>query len=295
MLNREYSSTTGHYNPLGTKLDFKNGCADSGPAGIGSGGSGAPPSGLSPASPDSQQFNIFPAIFSRQLNFTGSGATCATGGQTGKLMDDLRPNLVGGLLGLQQGLLDDHNLSHGNLQHNAQDSKFMSLQDNRLMGIGSHENRLLGLSQENRVPGGGPAGGQATAADKSLQRKCSSTPEDFSALYGGLTGTTISDHHHHHTPAHTPPNRLSDNASVTGESLALFGSIISDGVCQANCFDVYRRMVISARTRPGLTAVGRQDCFHVNFEGKDMTINASVDALSIYRDVTDNPGVMKWD
>ncbi|XP_019540288.1 homeobox protein unc-42 [Aedes albopictus] len=132
-------------------------------------------------------------------------------------MDDLRPNLVGGLLGLQQGLLDDHSLSHGNLQHNAQDSKFMSLQDNRLMGIGSHENRLLGLSQENRAPGGGPAGGQATAADKSLQRKCSSTPEDFSALYGGLTGTTISDHHHHHTPAHTPPNRLSDNASVTAE------------------------------------------------------------------------------
>lgn len=215
VLNREYSSTAGHYNSLGSKLDFKNGCADSGPAGIGGGGSSAPSSGLSPASPDSQQFNIFPAIFSRQLNFTGSG-TCATSAQAaGKLMDDLRPNLVGGLLGLQQGLLDDHNLSHGNLQHNAQDSKFMSLQDNRLMGIGSHENRLLGLSQDNRTPGGG----QISAADKTLQRKCSSTPEDFSALYGGLTGASISDHHHHHTPAHTPPNRLSDNASVTGESM----------------------------------------------------------------------------
>ncbi|XP_055588657.1 homeobox protein unc-42 isoform X2 [Uranotaenia lowii] len=126
-------------------------------------------------------------------------------------MDDLRPNLVGGLLGLQQGLLDDHTLSHGNLQHNTQDTKFMSLQDNRLMGIGTHENRLLGISQENRAPSG------PGAADKPIQRKCSSTPEDFNALYGGLGGTPISDHHHHHTPAHTPPNRLSDNVSVTAE------------------------------------------------------------------------------
>nr|XP_049461052.1 pituitary homeobox 2 isoform X1 [Anopheles coluzzii] len=139
-------------------------------------------------------------------------------------MDDLRPNLVGGLLGLQQGLLDDHAaLAHGgNLaaQHNAgQDSKFMALQDNRLMGIGAHENRLLGLGGQDHGRGGlgGPGGG--ANGDKSLgqHRKCSSTPEDFSALYGGLSGTPISDHHHHHTPAHTPPNRLSDNGSVTAE------------------------------------------------------------------------------
>ncbi|XP_053669108.1 homeobox protein unc-42 isoform X2 [Anopheles marshallii] len=137
-------------------------------------------------------------------------------------MDDLRPNLVGGLLGLQQGLLDDHAaLAHGgNLsQHNAgQDSKFMSLQDNRLMGIASHENRLLGLGAQDHGRGGvgGPTGANG---DKSIgqHRKCSSTPEDFSALYGGLAGTPISDHHHHHTPAHTPPNRLSDNGSVTAE------------------------------------------------------------------------------
>ena len=189
-------------------MDFKNHCAGSGGTNTagnsGTSSSGAQSSnlGLSPASPDSQQFNIFPAIFSRQLNFT----TNSCGGQ-GKLMDDLRPNLVGGLLGLQQGLLDDHALSHGNLQHNTQDTKFMSLQDNRIMGISSHENRLLGLSQENRSS----AGNQ----DKSLQRKCSSTPEDFSALYGGLTGTNLNDSHHH-TPAHSPPNRLSDN-TVSGE------------------------------------------------------------------------------
>uniref|UniRef100_A0A182U677 Homeobox domain-containing protein n=1 Tax=Anopheles melas TaxID=34690 RepID=A0A182U677_9DIPT len=195
------------------------GVSGAGPDGVAANGT---PLGLSPTSAaDSQQFNIFPAIFSRQLNFnTATAGSCSQS----KLMDDLRPNLVGGLLGLQQGLLDDHAaLAHGgNLaaQHNAgQDSKFMALQDNRLMGIGAHENRLLGLGGQDHGRGGlgGPAGG--ANGDKSLgqHRKCSSTPEDFSALYGGLSGTPISDHHHHHTPAHTPPNRLSDNGSVTAE------------------------------------------------------------------------------
>uniref|UniRef100_A0A182RGY5 Uncharacterized protein n=1 Tax=Anopheles funestus TaxID=62324 RepID=A0A182RGY5_ANOFN len=232
----------------GPTVEFKTNCAGTGPVGGVLGGTsslpgsvgglgcigggvgvaGTPdgvtngaPLGLSPTSAavsDSQQFNIFPAIFSRQLNFNTSTGSCSQS----KLMDDLRPNLVGGLLGLQQGLLDDHAaLAHGgNLsQHNAgQDSKFMSLQDNRLMGIASHENRLLGLGSQDHGRGGigGPTGANG---DKSIgqHRKCSSTPEDFSALYGGLAGTPISDHHHHHTPAHTPPNRLSDNGSVTGK------------------------------------------------------------------------------
>lgn len=60
----------------------------------------APPLG---ALPDPQQFNIFPAFFSRQLNFTGGGAC----GQGAKIMEELRPNLVGGLLGVP-GLLDEH-------------------------------------------------------------------------------------------------------------------------------------------------------------------------------------------
>lgn len=55
------------------------------------------------ALPDPQQFNIFPAFFSRQLNFTSSGAC----GQGAKIMEELRPNLVGGLLGVP-GLLDEH-------------------------------------------------------------------------------------------------------------------------------------------------------------------------------------------
>ncbi|EDW06105.2 uncharacterized protein Dmoj_GI16434 [Drosophila mojavensis] len=130
-------------------------------------------------------------------------------------MDELRPNLVGGLLGLQQGLLEDH----ASMQHAAagvgvaQDTKFMSFQDNRLMGIGgAHENRLLSLAssvQDTRSP--------ITTLDKSSssslnhQRKCSSTPEDFSALYSGLPTPGMDSSSHHHTPAHTPPSRLSDH------------------------------------------------------------------------------------
>lgn len=206
---------------FGTKLDFKNSCGGGIGAGGSSNGSGnvgsASTTGagtqnlcISSSSPDSQQFNIFPAIFSRQLNFsTTAGGSCGQG----KLMDELRPNLVGGLLGLQQGILDDHALSHGNLQHGSQDSKFMTLQDNRLMGISSHENRLLGLSQDVRSS-------VVSSVDNknSGQRKCSSTPEDFSALYGGLSTTGIADtSSHHHTPNHTPPSsRLADH-TITGK------------------------------------------------------------------------------
>lgn len=52
-----------------------------------------------------QQFNIFPAIFSRQLNFS---SPCPTQKQ---MMDELRPNLVGvgNLLGVS-GLLDEHHI-----------------------------------------------------------------------------------------------------------------------------------------------------------------------------------------
>lgn len=204
----------------------------------------------------SHQFNIFPAIFSRQLNFASSTSSINSNGSNssnssingcdnnghlnlrnsnggpvefvnnlhGKLMDDLRPNLVGGLLGLQQGLLDDHALAaHGNLQHSAHhDTKFMSLQDNRLMGFTtSHENRLLGLSQDLRSAAtmnnlDNSKTNHSVASHQN--RKCSSTPEDFSALYGGLTTSGIGDtSSHHHTPAHTPPSRLGDH-TITGKT-----------------------------------------------------------------------------
>ena len=221
-MNNKNSSVGYSNNHLNGKLDFKNNCTVAGGGGVnnGSGSSSVPPSslGLSPASPDSQQFNIFPAIFSRQLNF--SAGSC---GQQ-KLMDELRPNLVGGLLGLQQGLLDDHALAaHGQLQHNNSDTKFMSLQDNH--NRFSHENRLLGLTQDGRNPSSLGTTGNLhvpNGNDNKLsnQRKCSTTPEDFNALYGGLSNTAIGDtSSHHHTPAHTPPNRLSDHNTVTGKHL----------------------------------------------------------------------------
>jgi hypothetical protein len=205
------------YNSTNGKVDFKQNCA----TGVGGNGtqdfktsnSTAQSLGLNPPSPDSQQFNIFPAIFSRQLNFSASSC-----GQQ-KLMDELRPNLVGGLL-LQQGLLDDHALSasHNNLQHNTSDTKFMSLQENH--NRFSHENRLLGLDGRNTASTGlgGTANNNGTDSKNANQRKCSSTPEDFNALYGGLSSTTIGDaSSHHHTPAHTPPNRLTDHNSVSGK------------------------------------------------------------------------------
>ncbi|CRL08108.1 CLUMA_CG020867, isoform A [Clunio marinus] len=128
------------------------------------------------------------------------------------MTEDLRPNLVGGLLGLQQqSLIEDHN----QIQHSNSESKFMSLQDSH----NRYENRLLGLCQDGRsstlsslansnliIPNGNDS-------NKTLiQRKCSSTPEDFSSLYGSAIENT-----HHHTPAHTPPNRLSDQNSITAE------------------------------------------------------------------------------
>ncbi|KPJ06587.1 ALX homeobox protein 1 [Papilio machaon] len=66
-------------------------------------GAAEPPAPPLTALPDPQQFNIFPAFFSRQLNFTGGGG-CSQGA---KIMEELRPNLVGGLLGVP-GLLDEH-------------------------------------------------------------------------------------------------------------------------------------------------------------------------------------------
>ncbi|XP_075976719.1 homeobox protein unc-42 [Anticarsia gemmatalis] len=66
-------------------------------------GAAEPPAPPLAALPDPQQFNIFPAFFSRQLNFSGGGGC----GQGSKIMEELRPNLVGGLLGVP-GLLDEH-------------------------------------------------------------------------------------------------------------------------------------------------------------------------------------------
>ncbi|CAH1958040.1 unnamed protein product [Acanthoscelides obtectus] len=92
------------------KLDFKgvSSC-------LGALGSSPAPSAVPTSSAEDlqhQQFNIFPAIFSRQLNFNA----CP---QSKAMMDELRPNLVGvsNLLGVG-GLLEDH---HGHLGGNGVD------------------------------------------------------------------------------------------------------------------------------------------------------------------------------
>lgn len=192
------------------KLDFKNCTAASGNSlnnSLNHTGAVSSSLGLGSSSPDPQQFNIFPAIFSRQLNFSASNCNQQKF-MIHNSMEDLRPNLVGGLLGLQQGLIDDHNQIH----HNNSDTKFMSLQENH---HNRYENRLLGLSQETRNSALSSLAGNTSlslangndTSKSSNQRKCSSTPEDFSSLYGSTL-----DNHHHHTPAHTPPN-----SAITGE------------------------------------------------------------------------------
>lgn len=183
--------------PHGPTLDFKGvPCVAGGAGGVG--GAAAPPEPQLPALGDPQQFNIFPAIFSRQLNFSGNGC-----GQNSKIMDELRPNLVGGLLGVS-GLIDDHHLHHNShLSHQAQENKFMSSlagqQENKfLSSLASQDNKFLSSAlssgQENRL--------LSSLGDKS-GRKCSnassSSAEDF-GLYGAGLAT------HADTPAHTPPS-----------------------------------------------------------------------------------------
>jgi len=102
----------------GSKIDFKsNSCG--GGTGSNSSGTGSGPesrqtptssaSANTPSTCSEQQFNIFPAIFSRQLNFHHhhQGHNSASS----KLMDELRPNL--GLL----GLMDDHHHLHHHHHH----------------------------------------------------------------------------------------------------------------------------------------------------------------------------------
>ncbi|KAH0998774.1 hypothetical protein HUJ05_009688, partial [Dendroctonus ponderosae] len=84
--------------PANLKLDFKGVSSCLGALGS----SPAPAVSTTGEDLSHQQFNIFPAIFSRQLNFNA----CPQGKS---MMEDLRPNLVGvgNLLGVQ-GLLEDH-------------------------------------------------------------------------------------------------------------------------------------------------------------------------------------------
>ena len=100
------------------------GSSGGGPSGTGNSGGGTSTPSLSTAtlSLDHQQFNIFPAIFSRQLNFSAAAAANCS---QNKLMDELRPNL--GLLGVN---LMENESFHINHNHNQEKRKCSSANSN---------------------------------------------------------------------------------------------------------------------------------------------------------------------
>ncbi|KAK0073601.1 hypothetical protein PV325_009504, partial [Microctonus aethiopoides] len=128
---------------------------------------------------DHQQFNIFPAIFSRQLNFS---ANC---GQN-KLMDELRPNL--GLLGV--GLVENESF---HLNHNQEKRKCSSTSSNEQdFGLyGVHQGLDTSPPTPAATPGrnsvGNPTSVGAEGAFKKLKPEpCASSP------HIGHTPTTAS-------------------------------------------------------------------------------------------------------
>lgn len=120
--------------------------------GGGGGGSSLPTTALSL---DHQQFNIFPAIFSRQLNF--SAAAAANCGQN-KLMDELRPNL--GLLGV--GLVENDTF-HLNQEKRKCSSTSSNEQDFSLYGV--HQGLEASPPTPAATPGRSSVGATSTVGE----------------------------------------------------------------------------------------------------------------------------------
>lgn len=120
--------------------------------GGGGGGSSLPTTALSL---DHQQFNIFPAIFSRQLNF--SAAAAANCGQN-KLMDELRPNL--GLLGV--GLVENETF-HLNQEKRKCSSTSSNEQDFSLYGV--HQGLEASPPTPAATPGRSSVGATSTVGE----------------------------------------------------------------------------------------------------------------------------------
>lgn len=116
-----------------------------------------------------QQFNIFPAFFSKQLNFNHHQG----GANSTKLMDDLRPNLS--LLGVA-GLVDDHHLHH---HHHHGNASHLSPGQDRIAS-----DRIASLQEKIRKCGGGGGEDFASLYQQPLQQHMDNTPT--------------------HTPTHTP-------------------------------------------------------------------------------------------
>ncbi|KOX68328.1 Paired box protein Pax-7 [Melipona quadrifasciata] len=148
--------------------------------GGGGGGSSLPTTALSL---DHQQFNIFPAIFSRQLNF--SAAAAANCGQN-KLMDELRPNL--GLLGV--GLVENDSF---HLNHNQEKRKCSSTssneQDFSLYGV--HQGLEASPPTPAATPGRSSVGATSTVGAEGAFKKLKPDP-CASSPHIGHTPTTAS-------------------------------------------------------------------------------------------------------
>lgn len=86
---------------------------------------------------------------------------------------------------MQANISDTSNMSNEIILQNSQESKFMSLQENRLLGLTPHENRILGLTQELRNIG------SMSESKLAFHRKHTSTPDDFNSFYSGITSTII--------------------------------------------------------------------------------------------------------
>ncbi|GFG37909.1 hypothetical protein Cfor_07399, partial [Coptotermes formosanus] len=144
-----------------------------------------------------------------------SPASVATG--NAKLMEELRPNLVGGLLGVA-GLVDDSHHHHHHHNHHSVTVDRLSVVDKRGTGGKCGGSTTSGSSAEDFTalyalpPGnGGANGGHQHGA---------ATPDNSQQQHTATSGGGGS---HQHTPTHTPPagvtRSLSDHTvlcAITG-------------------------------------------------------------------------------